>query len=74
MRTKGEWRNLYKPKKTRCPVSETIEANARLRSDATDLLEVCKAFIKCLGPEGYYPVAGEPNTRAMREAIAKAEK
>ena len=48
------------------------EDNARLIAASKDLLEACKGMIAHLGPNGYIPGCGEPKTRAVREAIAKA--
>ena len=48
-------------------------ANARLIAAAPSLLEACKAFIDCIGKDGYCPQAGKPITDNMRKAIALAE-
>lgn len=47
--------------------------DARLIAAAPDLLRAAQELIGTLGAGGYFPTAGEPKTRALRAAIAKAE-
>ena len=49
------------------------ECLRKLTEDREVLLAACKGMIAHLGPNGYIPSCGEPKTRAVREAIAKAE-
>ena len=52
---------------------EEAKTNARLIAAAPLLLEACKAFMDCIGKNGYYPQAGKPKTDKLRQAIAAAE-